>query len=150
VDTAIDDLLRQPACWDSGAGSYGRRYVRSFERRVIRNSAEFATGLVTGEDLRYRPSRSSSFRGRVWNAVRSSALAQMPDGEIRPAYTRFFAGTLANVSTAHWTRQHIRTAWLAESLAWSTLDQVQTNMIDEFAPDLRRFGARIWKRVRNR
>jgi hypothetical protein len=148
VDTAVDDVLREPACWDSGARSFGRRYARALERRVIKNTAELATGLLTGEDLRYRPNRSSSVQGRVWRAVRSSVTAQMPDGTLRPAYSRFFAGTLTNVSTAHWTRQQVRPEWLAKSLAWGTLDQMQTNMMDEFGPDLRRIGMRVWKGVR--
>jgi hypothetical protein len=31
----------------------------------------------------------------------------------------------------------------------STLDQAQTNMLDEFGPDLRRIGIRIWNGVRH-
>ena len=148
ADTAIDHALREPACWDSAAGSYGRRYARAFERRAIRNTAELATGLLTGEDLRYHASRSPLIQGRVWSALRASVTAQMPNGTKRPAYTRFFASALANVSTAHWTRQPIQPRWLLQSLAWSSLDQVQTNLLDEFSPDLRRIGVRIWKRVR--
>ena len=148
VDTAIDDVLREPACWDSGAASYGRRYGRALERRIIRNTTEMATGLLTGEDLRYRMSRSSSVKGRFWHAVRSSVTAQMPDGTSRPAYTRFFAGAVTNVATGNWTRDPIRPARLGQSMAWSTLDQVQTNLTTEFGPDLRQFGMRVWKRVR--
>ncbi len=148
VDTAIDDLLREPACWDSGATSYGRRYGRALERRIIRNTTEMATGLLTGEDLRYRMSRSSSVKERFWHAVRSSVTAQMPDGTSRPAYTRFFAGAVTNVATGNWTRDPIRPARLGQSLGWSTLDQMQTNLMTEFGPDLRLFGMRVWKRVR--
>jgi hypothetical protein len=32
VDTAIDHAFREPACWDSAAGSYGLRYARSIVR----------------------------------------------------------------------------------------------------------------------
>ena len=148
VDTAIDNMMREPACWDSGADSYARRYARALERRVIRNSAELVGGLLTGEDLRYRPSQPSSVRGRVWSAVRGSVMARMPDGTSRPAYTRFFAGTLTNVSTANWTRERIGPERLARSLGWSTLDQIQTNLLNEFGPDFRRIGMRAWKRVR--
>src|SRR4051795_3305104 len=91
ADTALDQALRDPHCWDSSASSYGRRYARAFERRVIKNSAELAVGLVTGEDLRYRRSQSLSIHGRAWNALRSSVTARMPDGTKRPAYSRFFA-----------------------------------------------------------
>jgi hypothetical protein len=148
VDTAVDQAFREPHCWDYTAGSYGRRYARAFERRVIKNSVELAAGILTGEDLRYRPSRSLSIQGRVWNALRSSVTAQMPDGTKRPAYTRFFASELATVSTAHWTRQPVRTEWLFQSLAGSALDQAETNLLDEFSPDLRRVGLRVWRRVR--
>ena len=150
ADTAIDHALREPAPGDSAASSYGRRYARAFERRVIRNTAELTTGLLTGEDLRYLASRSPLIRGRVWSALRASATAQMPDGTKRPAYTRFIASALVSVSTAHWTREPIRPGSLLQSLAWSTLGQVQTNLLDEFGPDLRRMGIRIWKRVRTR
>ena len=147
VDTAIDQVLSGSDCWHSGAEGYGRRYARAFERRVVRTSAELAAGLLTGEDLRYRASRSHSFHGRLWNAVRSSVTAQMPDGTRRPSYSRFFAAEVTNVSTTHWGRQGIRPEWFAKSLAWSTLDQAQTNLLDEFGPDLRRMGLRMWKRV---
>jgi hypothetical protein len=148
ADIAVDQALREPHCWDSSASSYGRRYARAFERRVIKNSAELAAGLLTGEDLRYRRSQSSSIHGRVWNALRSSVTAQMPDGTKRPAYSRFFAAELTNVTTTHWTRQRISAEWLSRSLAWSAIDQAETNLLDEFGPDMRRFGQRIWKRVR--
>jgi hypothetical protein len=147
VDTAIDQVLREPACWNSGAASYGRRYARAFQSRVVRNSAELVSGLLTGEDLRYHASRSLSIHGRLWNALRASVTAQMPDGTKRPSYTRFFANELANVSTARWARQPIRPEWLMKSLAYSTLDQAETNILDEFGPDLRRVGIKVWKRV---
>ena len=150
LDTAVDQMLREPVFWDSGAASYGRRYGRTLERRVVKNTAELAGGLLTGEDLRYRMSRSSSLKVRFWNAVRSSVLAQMPDGTTRPAYTRFAAVTVTSMATGNWTRDPIRPSRLGRTLAWSTLDQVETNMIAEFGPDLRRFGTRVWKRVRPR
>ena len=74
----------------------------------------------------------------------------MPDGTKRPAYTRFFATELVNVTTANLTRQRIQPRWLLRSLAWSALDQSQTNLLDEFGPDLRRVGLRMWNRIRSR
>jgi hypothetical protein len=147
ADIAVDQVLREPACWDSTAGSYGRRYARAFERRVIRNSVELGAGILTGEDLRYRASRSPIFQRRIWNVLRSSVTARMPDETRRPAYTRFFAGAVADMSTAHWTGRPIQARWLLLSLSQSTLGQVQTNLLDEFGPDLRRIGNRAWKRA---
>lgn len=148
AETMIDQVMREPACWDHSPMSYAHRYGRAFERRVVRNTAELAGGLLTGEDLRYRPSRSRAFPARLWNAVLGSATARMPDGSIRPAYTRFVSGVVAEMSTAHWTRRRIQPDWLMRSVAWSTFDQVQTNLLDEFGPDLRRAGAKLWKRAR--
>ncbi len=144
----MDHLLHQPACWDFTARSYERRFARAFQSRVVKNSTELALGLLTGEDLRYHRSRSASFQGRLWNALRSSVTAQMPDGTKRPAYTRIFASELANVSVARWTRQPIQPGQLAQCLWWSALDQAETNMLDEFGPDLRRIGIRIRNRLR--
>ena len=148
ADTAIDHALHEPACWDSAASSYGRRYARGLQRRVVRNTVELATGLLTGEDLRYRASQSPSIRGRAWSALRASVMAQMPDGTKRPAYTRFLASGVASASSAYWTKQPIQPQFLLQSLAGSILGQAQTNLLDEFGPDLRRVGIRIWKRVR--
>jgi hypothetical protein len=148
ADIAIDHLLREPACWDLTASSYGRRYGRALERRIIKNTAELGAGILTGEDLRYRVSRSHFIPARIWNAVQSSVTARMPDGTRRPAYTRFFATAVTDVSTANWTNQRIQPGWLLPSLAWSALDQMQTNLMDEFGPDLRRTAGRIWKLAR--
>src|SRR5262249_40949375 len=126
ADTAIDHLMRQPACWDSAANSYGLRFARAMERRIVKNTAELAGGLLTGEDLRYRRSASTAFRPRLWNAIRSSVTARMPDGAMRPAYTRFAASAIANVSTSHWTRPRIGPASVMDSLAWCALAQMQT------------------------
>src|SRR5262249_52072800 len=78
VETAVDQGFGDPGCWDGSAGSYARRYARALDRRLIRNTTEFATGLLTGEDLRYQKSRSQSIRSRLWNAIRLSVLAQKP------------------------------------------------------------------------
>jgi hypothetical protein len=150
AETAVDHGFGEPGCWDASVGAYAQRYTRMFDRRLIRNTTEFATGILTGEDLRYRKSRSQSIRGRVWNAVRASMVAQMPDGTKRPAYTRFFASVTTELSTAHWIGQPIRTQWVFQSLGWSALDQVETNLLDEFSPDVRRIATRLWDGARNR
>lgn len=146
VDTGIDQAMHEPACWNSAASSYGLRYARAFERRVVKNTAELAGGLLTGEDLRYRASPSPLIRSRIWNALRSAVTARMPNGTSRPAYTRWFAGTLADLSSARWTNQAIQPRWLLQSFTWSVLDQAETNLLDEFSPDFRRIGMRIWRR----
>jgi hypothetical protein len=148
AETSLDQLMAEPACWDRGPASYARRYTRSLERRVLRNTAELGAGLLTGEDLRYTRSTSVRPSARFWNAFRGALFARMPDGTQRPAYTRIFAGAVADISTAHWVRQPLLPSWMAQSLAWSTLDQIQTNLLDEFGPDLRRTGRRLWNNVR--
>jgi len=72
----------------------------------------------------------------------------MPNGTERPAYTRFFAAAVTQVSTANWVHQPLQPQWLAQALAWGALDQVQTNLLDEFGPDFRRIGGRMWNRAR--
>ena len=148
AETAVDQALGDPSCWDDSASSYAQRYARAFDRRLIRNTTELVTGILTGEDLRYRQSQSQSIRARLWHAVRASVVARMPDGTERPAYTRFLASATTELSTAHWTGQPIQTRWLLESLGWSALDQVETNLIDEFGPDIRRFARRLWEPAR--
>jgi len=147
-ETAVDHALGQPACWDQGFGSYVTRYSRALDRRMIRNTAEFGAGLLTGADLRYKRSGSGPLQARVWYAVRSAFMARAADGGQRPAYARFAAATVAEVGTAHWTGQPIQAAWLAQALGWGALDQIQTNLLDEFSPEFRRIGGRMCKRLR--
>ncbi|HTS63933.1 MAG TPA: hypothetical protein VMH28_18045 [Candidatus Acidoferrales bacterium] len=145
AETALDQLLRDPGCWDRSAEAYGKRYGRAFERRFIRNTAELGAGLLTGEDLRYRTLQSGSTPRRIWHAMHSAVTARMPDGTTRPAYTRFFASAVTEMSTTHWTRHPIRTGWAFESVGWSFVDQVQTNLLDEFGPDMRRVARHVRK-----
>lgn len=147
ADSAMDHAMREPACWDYTAESYGMRVARAMGRRMIRNTAELAGGLLTGEDLRYRRSSSHRMGDRVWNAVRSAVTARMPDGSRRPAYTRFFASTATDLATAHWANYPIQPGWMAQSVVWSVVGQAETNLLDEFQPDLRRIGMGLWRRV---
>jgi hypothetical protein len=96
--------------------------------------------LLTGEDLRYQRLGVGPLQARVWHAVRGAFVAHISGGRARPAYTRFAASTIAEVGTTHWTGQHITRAWLSQALAESALDQIETNLLDEFAPDLRGIG----------
>jgi hypothetical protein len=150
AETAVDHGFGEPSCWDASGGAYVQRYARAFDRRLIKNTTEFAAGVLTGEDLRYRKAGSRSIRGRVWNAFRASVVAKMPDGSERPAYTRFFASATTELTTAHWVGQPIRTQWVFQSVGWSVLDQAETNLLDEFSPDLRRIAIRFWDIARSR
>ena len=75
--------------------------------------------------------------------MRSAFIARKMNGAETPAYTRFAALAVAEVGTAHWTGQRIDTGWLAQALASGAVDQMQTNLLDEFGPDLRRAGTRV-------
>jgi hypothetical protein len=150
AETAVDQGFGTPSCWDDSGASYAQRYARAFDRRLIRNTSELAAGILTGEDLRFQKSQSHAVRARIWNAVRTSVEARMPDGTERPAYTRFLASAITELSTAHWAGQPIQANWLFQALAWSTLGQVETNLLDEFGPDIRRVAGRLRGAARNR
>ena len=81
-------FVRAPLCPGGGASRHQKHH------RTGRRSPDRGGSYVTA-----CPGRPQ-LKGRVWNAVRASVTAQMPDGTSRPAYTRFFAGTVTNVATA--------------------------------------------------
>jgi len=83
----------------------------------------------------------------MWHAVRGAFLAHMTNGRARPAYTRFAAATMAEVGTAHWTGQHITGEWLTAALGEGALDQIETNLLDEFTPELRRIGKAVQRKL---
>ena len=46
--------------------------------------------------------------------------------------------------------RNLEPQWVFQSLGWSALDQVETNLLDEFSPDVRRIATRLWDGARNR
>jgi hypothetical protein len=143
ADTGFDQLLQSPDVWGRGTHRFARRYSSGFGRRVIRNSMELGLGAALGEDIRYRPSRTGSLKGRLLYAVMSSVRAPVPGGYGRPLYSRFAAAFGTEMLAATWHPCAVSPQHLLRNGGFAIMDQVGNNSLTEFEPELKNFGRRV-------
>jgi len=142
AETAFDQTFqlskcgRPPYCLPHEIGG-------ALTRRTARTTMELGAGALLGEDLRRRPSGLTGFRRRATWALLHAPLAIGPDGEWRPAYSRF-AGSLGGVavSTA-WNGRPLTAERLGRGFGWTATSYFQDALWAEFEPDLKHLGRRF-------
>jgi len=150
VDSAQETWLSDPYPWDRSPGSYYCRVASGWGRRIVSNTAQFGFEAVLREDSRYRPSSARGFRKRFLFAIGHSVIAYGPDGSVGPAYGRMAAGVVATATSSTWHPQSITAGSLMSGVGQSTLDRAASNLLNEFAPDLKAFGKKRWDRFRKK
>jgi hypothetical protein len=142
AETAFDQTFqlrkcgRPPYCFPHDFGG-------ALARRTTRTTIELAAGALLHEDIRRRPSNLPGFRQRVVYALIHAPLAKGPEGEWRPAYSRF-AGTFAGrVIYTAWEGKPLTAPRLFGGFAWSTTNYFQDALWTEFEPDLKRVAIRF-------
>jgi hypothetical protein len=148
VDSALDHWSGSPEAWDRSPQSYSYRIASGWGRRIVKNTAQFGFEAVLREDSRYRPSGSRNFSRRILFAVKSSVIAWHPDGSIGPAYGRIAAGIVATATSSTWHPRQMNASILLADVGQSALDRAGNNLLTEFTPDLKAFGAAAWNRLR--
>jgi hypothetical protein len=132
---------RPPYCFPHEIGA-------ALTRRTARTTIEFGVGALLHEDLRRRPSNLTGLRRRVSYAMLHAPLAVGPDGEWRPAYSRF-AGTFGGtVVTSAWSGRPITAPELFGGFGWSLTSYFQDALWTEFGPDVKRLAHRYTHRLR--
>jgi hypothetical protein len=130
---------RPPYCFPHHIG-------RSLARRSARMTIELGAGALLGEDIIRRPSGLSGTRQRIVFALLHAPLAKGPEGQWRPAYSRFI-GTMGAVTVSRaWDGRPITAGRLAHSFGWASTSYFQDALLTEFEPDLKRFGATAWRK----
>jgi hypothetical protein len=148
ADTAIDHWSCSPDAWDRSAESYSYRVASAWGRRIVANTAQFGFEAMLHEDSRYRPSGSRNFGRRILFAFRSSVTAYHPDGSVGPAYGRISASLVARATSSTWHPQQMNASILLASIGQSALDRAGNNLLTEFTPELKAFGAAAWNRLK--
>jgi hypothetical protein len=134
---------RPPYCFPHELGG-------ALTRRTTRTTIEFGVGALLHEDLRRRPSGLHGFRQRFTYAFLHAPLAIGPDGEWRPAYSRY-AGTMGGlVVSSAWNGKPITASRLSEGFGWSSSSYFQDALWTEFGPDLKRLGRHFADKLRHR
>jgi hypothetical protein len=133
--------------WGAGLSGFGESLAPVYGRRVINNTIEFVAGAVIGDDARYRPSTSRELVKRGLHAVESTFTARAASGRTRPAYSRVFAVTAALLIANRWQPLPKTGCNLAGALVFNATDMAQDNLLQEFTPDLKRFGSKFWHKI---
>jgi hypothetical protein len=135
----LDKCGRPPYCFPH---SFGGAMVG----RITSTTIELGLGGLLKEDIRRRPSGLTGFHKRVVFALVHAPLARGPDGEWRPAYSRFVGTAGAFVVASEWAGRPITRNRMAQSFGWSLTDYFQEALFTEFEPDMKRFGTRLLKK----
>jgi hypothetical protein len=108
---------------------------------------EFGAGAMLHEDVRRRESGRQGLGPRLRYALAHTWTAYQPDGSSRFSYSRL-VGAVGGIAVYETWRQHpITTGRMAHELSWALASNVQDALLTEFGPDMKRFGAKLGKRL---
>jgi hypothetical protein len=143
AETAFDQTFQVNKC-GRPPFCFPHQFGRALARRSARTTIELAAGAILREDVRRRPSGLSGFRPRLWFALKQAALTKGPDGDWRPAYSRF-AGTFGAVAVSSaWDGRPLTAHRMFGAFGWSASNYVQDSLMTEFEPDMKRMARRAW------
>jgi len=145
--TANDFLFGGMEKWGSGSSGLGKSLSAAYGQRVIANTTELFFGELIGDDARYSPSGKKGVTRRAWYAMTHAFTAQARSGNTRPAYSRCIAVTTGALVANQWLPHPETGAELTRTLVFGITDKVQDNLLDEFSPDLKRLGIKIWRKI---
>lgn len=147
-DAGLDHMFDGPRQWGRSPGSFFARYASGFGSRLVRNSVQLGGEMVLCQDSRYRPSGKSGMWPRVGSALLGSVVARNSAGGLEPSYGRMAAAVVGTGVSSAWYPQTVNAALLVQGLGFSILGQFQNNIITEFEGDARKFGGKLWKRIK--
>lgn len=133
--------------WGSGVSGWGKSLAPVYGQRVIDNTTELLLRTLVGDDARYRPSEKQETVGRSLHAIVGAFTARARSGNTRPAYSRIIAITAAALIANQWRSKPQTGANLTRALVFGVTDKIQGDLLQEFSPELKRFGHSTWRKV---
>lgn len=147
-EVAVDDFVFGGLNrWGQGLSGYARSLAPVYGQRVIDNTTEFLLGALVGDDARYRSSEKRGVVRRGLHATVSAFTARARSGNTRPPYSRIIAITTGTLIANQWRSNPQTGGNLTCALVFGVTDRIQADLLQEFSPDLKRFGHRIWGRA---
>lgn len=146
LDTAVDMAFSKPhngRTWDA----FGDRYTGGLIARSTRTTTEFLAGAVLREDIRRRSSGETAFGKRIKHALIHSFVAYTPDGHARPAYSRLIGAAAGIYTLSVYNERPMTSGRMAHELSWVLASNVQDSLLNEFSPDMKRFGLKMKNRL---
>lgn len=128
-----------PPEWRQGAQAFGRIYGSLLAVRTSRESAQFLTGAVTHEDLRYKRSASKNPFGRTLHAIGFTFVDQSYSGHSTFAFSNFTAAAAGGFIGKAYLPAGYNDLHHAEIRSALGLSSFATrNLLTEFSPEIGR------------
>ena len=106
---------------------------------AISNAIEAGVGALWGEEPRYVPSGRKGIWPRARYAIKTSVLAQRPDGHLAPAWGRYAGNVFNNLIENTWLPPSATTpGQTALRAVLGLLSRLGGNAWEEYWPDVRR------------
>jgi hypothetical protein len=147
LGAAFLTATNSPSEWGRSWSGFGKRYAEREADVAISNTIEAGVGALWGEEPRYIPSGRTGIWPRARYAIKTTVMAQRPDGHLAPAWGRFAGNTLNNL---------IENAWLPPSATTpgqtilrsvlGLLSRMGGNAWDEYWPDAKRLLEKRFRR----
>jgi len=146
LDTAVDMAISKP---HNGRtfDAFGDRYTGGLIARSTRTTTEFLAGAVLREDIRRRSSTETAFGKRIKHALIHSFVAYSPEGHAHPAYSRLIGAAAGIYTLSLYNERPMTTGRMAHELSWVLASNVQDSLLNEFSPDMKRFGLKVKNRL---
>jgi len=148
--TVDDYLFGGLKRWGTGLSGWGKSLAPVYGQRVVANTTEFLLGALVGDDARYWRSGKKGLTSKLWYATTHAFTARARSGHTRPAYSRVIAVTAGTLIANQWREDPKTGGDLTRALIFGVTDKIQDDLLNEFGPDLRRFGRKIWRKIHDR
>ena len=136
--------------WGNGLSGFGSALAPAYGQRVINNTTEFFLGALIGDDARYQSSEKRGVVKRSLHATIGAFTARTRSGEIHPAYSRIIAITTGTLISNQWRSDPMTGYNLTDALIFGITDKIQDDITQEFSPDLKCLGHKVWRKIRHR
>jgi hypothetical protein len=84
------------------------------------------------------------------HATIGAFTARTESGKVHPAYSRIIAISTGTLISNRWRANPKTNYTLTGALVFGVTDEIQDNLIaQEFSPDLKRLGHKVWRKIRH-
>jgi len=129
---------------------FGKALAPAYGQHVINNTTEFLLGALIGDDARYRSSEKRGVVKRSLHATLDAFTARTESGKTHPAYSRIIAISTGTLISNRWRANPKTNYTLTGALVFGVTDEIQDNLIaQEFSPDIKRLGHKVWRKIRH-
>lgn len=140
MGAGFDQARDRPGQWGQGWDAYGDRLASHVGYYIIQRSIMFPVQAIDHEDTRYFPSKRTSYKGRIGDALLHTVWRHNDSGGMMPAYSEFLGDYgAAALSRMWWPPSYHKGSSIFVAGSDTVLVDAGINVFNEFKPDLKRW-----------